>query len=65
MMIVPENPNDVINNYAFIEPQKPKWKLSPAPDLEFHLPDAPNWFWRKMQYLILGFKWESLEKDDE
>lgn len=17
----------------------------------------PNWFWRKMQYLILGFKW--------
>lgn len=22
--------------------------------------DVPNWFWRKMQYLILGNKWEKL-----
>ena len=21
----------------------------------------PNWFWRKMQYLVLGFKWKKRE----
>ena len=22
----------------------------------------PNWFWRKMQYLVFGFKWKKIEK---
>jgi hypothetical protein len=23
----------------------------------------PNWFWRKMQFLILGFRWVNTEKE--
>jgi hypothetical protein len=27
--------------------------------------EEPNWFWRKMQYLILGHKWVKEEVSDE
>ena len=31
--------------------------------LAFHLTcERPNWWWRMWQYLILGFRWEKVEK---
>lgn len=41
-----------------------KWRLKPfadCPDLAVHCQRAPNAFYRVMQRLILGFKWERIE----
>jgi len=42
-----------------------KWRLSIGGDYGLHIgmPDAPNWFHRTMQRLILGFKYERLPDD--
>ena len=31
----------------------PKWQVS-----LFNINKPPNWFWRKMQWVFFGFKWE-------
>jgi len=40
---------------------KPEWKCQLIGDDSLVLypkyGQEPNWFWRKMQYLIFGFKW--------
>lgn len=46
----------------FSQPEKSEWKcyLFGSPNGIIFYPDKgkePNWFWRKMQYLILGHKW--------
>lgn len=28
------------------------------------LTNRPNWFWRMMQYLFFGFKWERIQLND-
>lgn len=40
----------------------PKWKFIPFADSTFHLDfdNAPNRFWRFMQRVVFGFKWERL-----
>lgn len=40
-----------------------KWKLTPFPDKRFSLDfqEAPCWFWRFTQRLVLGFRWEKLK----
>jgi hypothetical protein len=37
-----------------------KWKITLWENTHCHTHKAPNWFWRKMQYLCFGFKWEPL-----
>ncbi len=42
-----------------------KWKMTPVGDfyaLTFNLPCAPNAFHRFMQKVILGIKWERINK---
>ena len=59
--------NDDMNDimYAQINTEKSPWKCymfggTPASQGLIWIPNKdcePNWFWRKMQYLILGNKW--------
>ena len=42
-----------------------KWKLTIGDQLFISFTKAPNIFWRTMQRIILGFKWERLESKHE
>ena len=44
----------VINKFP---PTKWKWSLCDSKDVEFHVHDAPNWFHRFMQKILLGIHW--------
>ena len=49
------------NEYKFVSPPEARSIFMPTGDpfLQFHLPqEVPNLFWRTMQYLFFGFKWE-------
>jgi hypothetical protein len=50
--------------FSFVTFPKAAWKCKPAgvsgPTVEFQCSTAPNWFWRTMQYLVLGLKWERI-----
>lgn len=48
--------------YQVAVPPPPEWtmRLVKNGDLQFHLADAPNWFHRLMQRIVLGITWERL-----
>lgn len=50
-----------------VNPELSEWKCYPFGSPDFVLihqkGSVPNWFWRKMQYLILGFKWVKNPKE--
>lgn len=52
---------DYKNTFKINLPKPGKWKMEWCGASVVWCPDAsvkiPNWFWRKMQYLILGIKW--------
>ncbi len=54
--------NDTIsvnNNYSvIIQPPLTVGKYIMNEHLHFHFEKKPNWFHRKMTYLLLGWKWE-------
>jgi hypothetical protein len=64
--------NEDIQNatYTLSIPEKSEWKcymFGSRPDgngLVYHpnKDNEPNWFWRKMQFLILGNKWVKNER---
>lgn len=41
-----------------------RWGCHVAPGVVWHVEEGqqPNWFWRKMQFLCFGFRWERLRK---
>ena len=45
--------------YKIVIPENSEWKCQLWADISYTplKGKEPNWFWRKMQYLILGFKW--------
>ena len=50
--------------YAFVKPPEAKWRcelFGCGETIVLHRPTAPNWFWRWMQYLILGNKWRRIK----
>ena len=51
----------------YVNPELSEWKcyLFGSPELVVvpQKGSVPNWFWRKMQYLILGFKWVKNPKE--
>jgi len=45
--------------------EKPKWKcrlFGLGDNLVLNTTERPNWFWRTMQYLLLGNKWSPYEE---
>jgi hypothetical protein len=50
-----ENPKHRLSQPQF------NWKVSFLPDTYMCFETAPNWFWRKMQHIFLGIKWERIE----
>lgn len=50
--------------YRFVQVPKYAWKVQMGGNygLTIMHETAPNWFHRKMQELILGFKWSRLEQ---
>lgn len=44
-----------------IEEKRQKWQLELFPGFYVQTYQKPNWFHRKMQQLILGFKWTKYE----
>lgn len=46
------------DKYVFHEPPKTGWDLYITPDFTLNNAKPVNWFNRKMQELILGFKWK-------
>jgi hypothetical protein len=46
--------------YAIKTPEPSEWQCHLLGDVIFHPTkgNEPNWFWRKMQYLAFGFRWE-------
>lgn len=38
-----------------------RWRLHVSKEFWVDHKEAPLWFWRKMQWLCLGFRWEKLE----
>ena len=59
-MVISEGYTD----FAFKEPVRSDWRCqlfgSGTEGITYHPAegDVPNWFWRKMQYLCFGHKWE-------
>ena len=55
---------------SFTQPEYSDWKCylfgGSATSLTWipYKGNEPNWFWRKMQYLILGNRWVKEEKDN-
>ena len=47
-------------DYSIQIPMPTKWKMTIGgkQGIYFGFTEAPCWFWRKMQRLVLGFKWE-------
>jgi hypothetical protein len=51
------------SNYMFYDQTKPRdtWLCRVVgTNLCYRNSTAPNWFWRKMQYIFFGFKWEKI-----
>jgi hypothetical protein len=47
-----------INPFKLPEYSDWKCEIWPGTMLIVMKGKEPNWFWRKMQYLMLGFRWE-------
>jgi hypothetical protein len=46
--------------YTIKQPEPSEWQCHLLGDVIFHPTkgNEPNWFWRWMQYLAFGFRWE-------
>jgi hypothetical protein len=51
------------NNTIKTQPMfvQPTWKVWITDSFCVHCKTPPNWFHRKLQYLILGYKWEKMK----
>lgn len=49
---------------SFINPEYSDWRCEMTSNFFIQplMGQEPNWFWRKMQYLVFGFKWKKIEK---
>ena len=58
-----EEPN-ITTPYTFKMPEAPNWKLEigegSATYLQMYLSKAPNWFQRKMYWLVFGVTWSKI-----
>lgn len=56
----PEDPDtgvDIDDSYDFVVKGGCGWKVEIIPGFFWHPSSAPNWFYRMMQRLLLGWKW--------